>query len=121
MSKRPDIGTKMYAVHEHLYYISDFAGPLLEYCVMEAEVTGFFEGGYVEVRLQGKSPDGFMAPYSYKLSEVENRVFYTAEEAAQLAKKMTERYEKSCGWLGPPQIPLRRPWEQYLPKGAEKQ
>lgn len=98
MSKRPDIGTKMYSVREHLYYIQNHAGPLLEYCVCEAEVTGFFEGGYVEVRLRGKSPEGFMTPYFYKLSEIGTRVFYTAEEAARLAKDMTERYEKT--WAG---------------------
>lgn len=111
---RPDIGTKMYSVHEYLYYIKDHPAPLLEYCVCEAEVIDFIQGGYTEVVLRGKSPGGFMTPYHYKLSDIEKRIFYTPREAALLAKTMTEQYEETWGWVGSPDIPMRRPWEEYL-------
>lgn len=112
--KRPVIGTKMYAVHEHLYYIPGFPAPVMEYCVCEAEVRGFFTGGYTEVRLIGNSPNGFVTPYSYKLSDIDKRVFYTPTEAALLAKDMTDKYERIWGWIGNPHIPMRRLWEEYL-------
>lgn len=114
---RPEIGTKMYSVHEHLYYIEKHAGPVLEYCVCEAEVTGFFQGGYTEVCLVGLSPEGYRTPYRYKLSDIGSKVFYTAKEAAQLAQKMTEQYERTWGWIGAPDIQLRRTWEKYLSGG----
>ncbi len=113
-SERPAIGTKMYSVNEHRYYIKEHTGPLLEYCVCEAEVTGFFKGGYTEVCLTGLSPEGYRTPYRYKLSEIGELVFYTAREAAELAKKKTEKYESTWGWLGEPDIPMRRTWEQFL-------
>ena len=112
--KKPDIGTKMYSVHEHLYYIKEKAAPILEYCVCEAEVTGFFKGGFEEICLIGYSPKGFMTPYRYKLSDVGKKVFYTAKEAAELAREMTDTYESTWGWLGEPDIPMRRPWNNIL-------
>ncbi len=36
------------------------------------------------------------------------------QDAAALAKKMTEKYERIWGWLGEPDIPMRRTWSQYL-------
>lgn len=43
--ERPEIGTEMYAVFEHLYSVQNRAGPLLEYCVCKGTVRGFFTGG----------------------------------------------------------------------------
>lgn len=111
---KPDVGTKMYFVQENLYYIKEKAAPILEYCVCEAEATGFFRGGYAEICLKGYSPKGFLTPYRYKLSDVGTKIFYTAKEAAELAKKITDEYEHTWGWLGEPYIPLRRTWEQYF-------
>lgn len=50
-TKRPEIGAEMYAVFEHLYYIPNHAGPIMEYCVCKGTVRGFFTGGYTEVCL----------------------------------------------------------------------
>lgn len=47
--ERPEIGTEMYAVFEHLYYIPGHAAPVMEYCVCKGTVRGFFTGGYTEV------------------------------------------------------------------------
>ena len=55
--ERPEIGTEMYAVFEHLYSVQNRAGPLLEYCVCKGTVRGFFTGGYTEVRLLFTGPD----------------------------------------------------------------
>lgn len=117
--KKPEIGDKMYSVHEHMYYIPDHAGPVVEYCVCEATVTGFFTGGYTEINLLGPDPDGSMTPYFRKLSGIGKDVFYTPREAALLAQDMTEKYEKIWGWLGPPDIPMRRPWAGLLENGRD--
>lgn len=111
-SKRPEIGTVLWSVHEHLYYIPDHAGPVKEYCVCSSVVKGYYEGGYVEIVTSGKSPDGFQTPYRFKLSELGKSVFFTPKEAAELAKQETEREERVWGWIGDP--PMRRTWEKYL-------
>lgn len=102
----------MYSVHEHLYYIKDRTAPVLEYCVCEAKVTGFYKGGYTEICLVGPNPGGFQTPYRYKLSEIGRKLFFTARDAAALAKQMTETYEHTWGWMNDP--PMRRTWEKYL-------
>ena len=114
--KRPPIGTVMWDVHENLYYDKAIqTAPLKEYVVAAGEVTGFFEGGYVDIRLVGPVPRGnlsFPVPRYHKLSDVGYKVFYTAREAALFAKQKTEQYERTWGWTKDP--PLRRTWEQYL-------
>ena len=117
--KKPDVGTQMYFVCEHLYYIPDHAGPVKEYCVCEADVTGFFTGRYTDVRLAGNSPDGRRTLHSFKLSEIGKKVFYTPEEAAGYAQILTVRYERIWGWLGAPDIPMRRLWESLLKSRKE--
>ena len=112
--KKPEIGTRMYSVHEHLYYIKDYPAPLLEYVVCVAEVTGFYTQGYTEVCLTGKNPDGHNMPYRYPLNKIGKSIFYTAKEAAEYAKVLTERYEHTWGWLGAQDIPMRRSWETLL-------
>ena len=112
MNKRPPVGTVLWSVHEHLYYIPGHAGPVKEYCVCNLTVTGYYEGGYVEICTTGKSPDGYRTPYRYKLSDLGKCVFFTSKEAAEMAKKETEREEKIWGWTGDP--PMRRTWEVYL-------
>ena len=114
--KRPAIGTILWDVHENLYYDKSLrTAPLAEYVVTPGEVTGFFEGRDVSVRLSGPIPKGnhsFPTPRHHKLSEIGKTVFYTAREAAELAKKRTEEKEKTITWAGEP--PMRRTWEKYL-------
>lgn len=112
---RPEIGTKMYSVHEHRYHAAGCTGPvLLEYCVCEAEVRGFCTGSYTEIKLVGISPDGYITPYFYRLSDINKEFFYSPAEAALLAKAMSEKCEKAWGWIGTPHLPMRRSWEPYL-------
>lgn len=112
--ERPVIGTQMYHVNEHLYYIKNHAGPILEYVVCNAVVTGFYTMGYTEVCLTGKDSDGYNTPYRYPLNKIGKSLFYTAKGAAEYAKVLTERYEHAWGWLGAPDIPMRRSWETLL-------
>ena len=112
--KKPEIGTEMYAVFGHLYYIPGHAAPVMEYCVCKGTVSGFSAGGYVDVCLLFTGPDGFPIPRRRKLDDIGKKLFYTAAEAAALAKSMTEDYERRMGWLGPPEIPMARPWEKLL-------
>ncbi len=116
--KRPEIGTTMYTVWEHLY--NDYSllpsgGPFKEFVVCKGVVTGFFEGSWVDIKLRGPDPDGFMTPYTRRLQDIGETVFYTESEAVELARRMTEEYERVWGWVGPPEIPLRRPWEAMTP------
>lgn len=115
-TQKPPIGTSMWHVLEHLYYEKTRAGPLMEYVVREARVTGYFQGGYTEIRLTGKNSGGYLTPFSYPLSDIGRRLFYTPEEAARLAKRMTEDEEKKL-WC---REPLRRPWAEYIIPEAEQ-
>ncbi len=108
---KPEIGTTMYYVCEHFYHRKDFAGPMKEYCVCSGIVKGYFLGGYPEIEVVGKNPDGFPTPHHYRLKDIGNKVFYSEKEAVALAEEMTKTYEQRWGWLGAPEIPLRRPWE----------
>lgn len=114
--KRPEIGTVMWDVHENLYYNTAIqTAPLKEFVVESAPVTGFFEGGYVELCMTGPVTHGNMSystPRRHKLSEIGTKVFYTAREAALLAKDLTEKHERTWGWSKEP--PMRRTWEKYL-------
>lgn len=114
MKKKPEIGAKMYFINEHLYYVPRNPAPITEYCVCEGVVTGFFSWGYEEIDILGKSPEGHTTPYRFKLSLIGKQVFYTPKEAALLAQKMTEQYERTWGWIGGPGFPMRKSWEKYL-------
>lgn len=114
LTEEPVEVLSMYAVFEHLYSVQNRAGPLLEYCVCKGTVRGFFTGGYTEVCLTFTGPDGFPQPGYYKLDDIGKKLFYTAAEAATLAKSMTEKYERTWGWIGAPEIPMARPWAKLL-------
>ena len=34
--------------------------------------------------------------------------------AVEPARKMTDTYESTWGWLGEPDIPMRRPWHNLI-------
>lgn len=76
--ERPEIGTEMYAVFEHRYYIPGHAAPVMEYCVCKGAVRGFFAGGYTEVSLLFTGPDGFPEPDYRRLDDIGKKLFYTA-------------------------------------------
>lgn len=113
--KRPAIGCKLYIVVEHLYYLREHTAPVKEYCVCEVKVSEYIERGYIEIKVIGKSPEGYETPYFYKLTDIEKRIFYSPRDAAILARSMTKKYEKIWGAIiRSPGIPMRRPWEKLL-------
>lgn len=110
----PPIGTTLYVVREHLYYADGRVGPLLEYGVYAGRLRGFIEGGYVqmELLLEKAGANNLAFP---KLNALGKTVFYTAREAALLAKEMTEDYERRWAWTAQwGDVPLRRPWANLL-------
>ena len=113
--KKPQIGTKMYFVIENLYYVPGCPAPKKEYCVCEGTIERFLHGGYTEIYMVGPGPVGrekIIETTIRRLDEIGERVFYTAKEAALLAKKETEKYERIWGRLEKEQ--LRRTWEKNL-------
>ena len=112
---RPPLGTTMFCVQEHLYYIPGRAGPALEYVIFEGEVVGYYDGpGWVDIRLRGRSDKG-VEIVRRRLKDIGAKIFTTAQEAAMLARDMTEDYERRWAWTERwGDVPLRRPWEQLL-------
>lgn len=112
---RPPLGTTMFCVQEHLYYIPGRAGPALEYVIFEGEVVGYYDGhGWVDIQLHGRSANGVDTIHR-RLKDIGTKIFTTAREAAMLAGDMTEDYERRWSWTERwGDVPLRRPWEQLL-------
>ena len=112
---KPEIGAELYAVFEHLY--SSKSAPhraMKEYCVCKGTVRSFYTGSYTDVCLLCQGPDGAPTLRYCKLEDIGKKLFYTAAEAAELAKSMTEKYERIWGWIGAPEFPMARPWEDLL-------
>ena len=106
--QRPVIGTKMYIVVEHYYYLKENPAPVMEYCVCQVKVSGFIKGGYTEMKVVGLSADGYITPWFYRLSDIGKRIFHTPREAALFAQKKTEKYEQR--WKKFIISPMRRQW-----------
>lgn len=96
--ERPPVGTKVYGVHEHLYYVPNCPWPLLKYVVSEGAVTGYFVGHYVSICTVETLPGRGRVPYRYRLNDVGEELFFTREEAETLAAKLTaekgDQYEQ---------------------------
>ena len=109
---RPPVGTEMFCVIEHLYYDREKrTAPFLEYCVLSGKIKRYNELHRVEMVLVGPGPDKHIEMVSRNLKDIGTKVFYSAKDAALLAKRMTEDYERRWGWTGET---LRRPWEHLL-------
>lgn len=105
----------MYAVFEHLY--SNNSAParsLKEYCVCKGTVRGFYTGSYTDVCMLFRGPEGCPLLSYYKLEDIGKKLFYKAADAAELAKSMTEKYERIWSWIGAPEFPMAKPWEDLL-------
>lgn len=115
---RPPIGTKMYDVWENIYDANGKVSSAKEYVVVESKVTGFFEGRIVQIHLlthsapNGNSQHLRTVPHSHKLGDIGKKVFYTAREAAEYAKELTEKHDRTWSWID--KAPMRRTWEKYL-------
>ena len=112
---RPPLGTTMFCVQEHRYYIPGRAGPALEYVIFEGKVVGYYDGpGWADIQLRGRGAHGIETIHR-RLKDIGAKVFHTDVEAARLARDMTEDYERRWAWTERwGDVPLRRPWEQLL-------
>lgn len=111
MSNITKVGDVIWYVREHLYYVPEHAGPLLEYSVCKGKVIGHYNGRIKEAKIIGDNPDGYKDLIYCKESNIGHKqCFWTATDAAEYAKKLTDDYERRWAWLGP----LRRPWENLL-------
>lgn len=107
----PEIGTQLYFVCEHIYNTEERIANK-EYVVCSRELTNYIENSsWTSMRIVGPGPDGYMSVYYCKPQEIGVKVFYSAKEAAQLAKRFTDLEDKIWGAMEPP---MRRPWEEYL-------
>ena len=112
---KPEIGAELYAVFEHLYSSKSASHRVIkEYCVCKGTVRGFYIGSYTNVCLLFQGPNGAPKLSYYKLEDIGKKLFYTAAEAAELAKRMTEKYEQTWAWIGAPEFPMARPWADLL-------
>lgn len=112
---KPEIGAELYAVFEHLYSSKSAPGRALkEYCVCKGTVRGFYTGSYTDVCMLFQGPEGYPLLSYYKLEDIGKKLFYTAADAAELARRMTEKFERIWGWIGAPEFPMARPWEDLL-------
>lgn len=112
---RPEIGTPIYIVAEHLYYIPARRAPLKEFVVVPGKIEGYYTGRYVEIISKAILPEKGRTPLYFKLSQLDKAfVFLTAKGAALFAKELTEREERSSLFTACGYPPIRRTWEEYL-------
>lgn len=105
---KPQIGTTMYFVSEHLYYVPNFAAPLREYCVLSAVVTDHFKKDF---RLLGTEPGKGQIPRYYRFTDIGKTIFFNKGDAIALGEKEAKRDEKACPW----DAPMRRPCLEQNP------
>ena len=106
--RRPEVGAAMYFVVERRYYVKSVqTAPFLEYCVCEGTVRKYIDQNQTEMCL---IYDGSL--HYFNLATIGEKVFHTPQEAALLAKEMTEKYERAWMWTGDPL--LRRTWAHLL-------
>ena len=119
MMKREDCpknGTQLYFVCEHIYNTKDRIANK-EYVVCSGELTGYSENiSRTAMRIVGTGPYGYEIVSYYKPQEIGSKVFYSAKEAAQRAKQLTDHEDLVWGAIRPP---MRRPWENLLEETAK--
>lgn len=107
----PEIGTQLYFVCEHIYDTKDRIANK-EYVVCSGELTSYNENGNLTLmRIVGLDAYEHTTPFYYKPQGIGSKVFYSAKEAAQRAKQLTDHEDKVWGTVGPP---MRRPWANLL-------
>lgn len=116
---RPPIGTIMYTVYQHCYYVEN-PWPEIEYLVCQARVKDYYEYGNIpEFELLLCVPNVHSSCYTWsvpelrRVSDIGKRVYYTPKEAAEEARDLTDKHERTWGWCKT-ERPLRRTWERLL-------
>ena len=104
-------GEIFWFTYEHIYTQEGEILPRVEYCVLCGEFRKFVMGGK-EMVVVGKTPDRGNVPFYFYPKNIGARVFRSPREAANLARRQTDRHERIWGRTGEP--PARRPWAHYL-------
>lgn len=84
----PEVGEVFYFPVSHIYY-DERRLPTEEYVIKEAKVTGYFRGGYTEIRLS----DG-ATPYFFKREAVEKVIFRNRDDAIAYAETLADQYDR---------------------------
>ena len=118
---KPPVGTMVWFVAEHLYYVPGHAAPEMEYSVYQGEVKGYRVGNWTDVNLKYRCEEGHIKLADVVLSADRPKIFDNPKDAALLAKEKTDDYLKHWGWvwhMWPDTPPMRRAWEKYLRDGG---
>ena len=97
----PSIGEEFHFPSSHIYY-NDRGLPAEEYVIVSARVTGYYRGGYTEIRLS----DG-ATPRYFKKDAVERQIFRKKSDAIAYAEKLADDYDRVWSRM---EGPMRRPW-----------
>lgn len=112
----PEIGTQLFFVCEHIYDTRDRIANK-EYVICSGKLTRYNEKGRLTLmRIVGPGAYGYEIVSYFRPQEIGSKVFYSEEEAAQLAKQLTDHEDKVFGAMEPP---MRRPWFAYLRRPKE--
>ena len=120
---KPEIGTKVFFVAEHLYNVKGLPhNPQYEFSVYEGEVMGYRVGNWTDVNIRYRCEEGYIELTDIVLRADKPKIFDNPRDAALLAREKTEEYLKKWGWvwtMWPDTPPMRRAWERFLQEGAE--
>ena len=107
----PEIGTIFYFPTRHIYY-NERRLPCEEFLITEAKVTGYYRGGYTEIRLS----DGH-TPYYFKRDAVEKAIFRNRDDAIAYTEKLADDYDRVWEKF---EGKMRRGWRNDESRGNEE-
>lgn len=116
-------GKEIWTVYEHFYYEPDGAAPRKEYCVALVELNAYMQESprHKCLKYSYMDADGCLRLGYFLGSEIggpNGQLYFTAEEAALEAKRVSDRYDRAFAFCG--DTPIRRTWERLLPKETAK-
>lgn len=117
VKRRPQIGTNVWFVAEHYYYVPGRAAPELEYSVYQGKIRGYRMGRWTDASIEYQSEEGYIKLIDIAMNANTPKIFDNPRDAALLARDKTDAHMRRWGWvleLWPETPPMRRTWEKYL-------
>ena len=114
---KPDIGTNVWFVTEHLYYVPGRNAPEHEYCVYQGEIIRYRVGAWTDAVIKYRCEEGYTKLTDVALKANDPRIFDNPRDAALLAREYTEEYMRRWRWIWNmwrDTPPMRRSWEKYI-------
>lgn len=116
-------GKELWTVYEHFYYEPNEATPHKEYCVAAVELNGYMQEYPWNrcLKYSYMDADGYVRLGYFLGREIggpNGQLYFTAEEAALEAKRVSDRYDRAFAFCH--DTPIRRMWERLLPKEPAK-